>query len=262
MLDLDLDKQGGRCSTHDKSKGIVENMMDSLDLVDVWRELNPDVMQYTWRKLNPHPIFVRLDFYLISSMLLQFIKNCNITYGYRTDHSSVMLEMQFELSVKGLGYWKFNNRLLRDKDYLIKIGNLIDIQFSQPIGSKKTAWELFKLAFRGSTIQYALRKKKSKKLKLEVLKRKVTQIQAKQSNLPSILRESNRTQIAKLNQEINEILAEQAAGAVMHSRSNWQFAADRPSKYFLSLEKRNYYKKTIYKLETDAGEIITDPQLI
>lgn len=36
-----------------KAKEAVDNMIDKLDLNDIWRELNPECLRYTWRRTNP-----------------------------------------------------------------------------------------------------------------------------------------------------------------------------------------------------------------
>ena len=41
-LDVENDKKGGRPVTHEKSLEKVKYIKDSLDLVDIWRMLNPD----------------------------------------------------------------------------------------------------------------------------------------------------------------------------------------------------------------------------
>ena len=46
---------------------------------------------------------------------------CNGHYinpGYRTDHSSILLKLKFINNERGHGYWKFNNSLLNNKDYI------------------------------------------------------------------------------------------------------------------------------------------------
>ena len=46
--------------------------------------------------------------------------------GYRTDHSGITLKLKLIDSLRGRAYWKFNNTLLKDKDYVSLIKNSID----------------------------------------------------------------------------------------------------------------------------------------
>ena len=121
---------------------------------------------------------------------------------------------------------------------------------------------MIKLAIRGTTVQYAARKKKAKNNELQALERKLKTTQDKLINLPQILIESEETQIVRLQKNINQMMTEKAMGAVMQSRANWEYNADRPSKYFLNLEKYNFSKKTIYRLKRPDGTIEDDSKNI
>ena len=46
----------------------------------------------------------------------------------------------------------------------------------------------------------------------------------------------------------------------MRTKAKWIEEGEKPTKYFLSLEKRNYINKTVYKLNQDSGtcNIITE----
>ena len=68
--------------------------MQIFNLIDVWRELNPDEKKYTWRKYNDNKQS-RLDFFLVSSSLLPYIKKADIKPGFCSDHSSITLEIDF-----------------------------------------------------------------------------------------------------------------------------------------------------------------------
>ena len=63
-------------------------MMESFDLVDIWRDQHPNLMQFTWRSYNP-PVQSRLDFFLISFNLYAQIDKSEISSGFKTDHSLV-----------------------------------------------------------------------------------------------------------------------------------------------------------------------------
>ena len=39
-------------------------------------------------------------------------------YGYRSDHSIVHMMLDVQCEIKGPGYWKINNSLLKDIDFL------------------------------------------------------------------------------------------------------------------------------------------------
>ena len=53
VLDVQKEKQGRRSVTHENSLEKVKYIIDSLDLVDIWRMLNPDTRHFTWRRSCP-----------------------------------------------------------------------------------------------------------------------------------------------------------------------------------------------------------------
>ena len=64
VLDTSIDKQGDLNITHEESKNYLLNYMEQNRLIDVWRQFKPDLFRFTWKRLNPTPVFVRLDFFL------------------------------------------------------------------------------------------------------------------------------------------------------------------------------------------------------
>lgn len=53
VLSVEKDKKGDMSRTHKKSLEIINNYCESLDLVDVWRVLNPELFKFTWRQRKP-----------------------------------------------------------------------------------------------------------------------------------------------------------------------------------------------------------------
>ena len=66
----------------------------------------------TWKKQ------ARLDYFLISEEPFEIADDCNTVSGYRTGHSAITLQLKLNKNKRGRSYWKFNNSLLRDEDYI------------------------------------------------------------------------------------------------------------------------------------------------
>ena len=105
--------------------GIFEAVKEELGLVDIWTIRNPETKMYTWRSLNS--VIQRcLDFFLISSALQPMVACAEIIPTVGTDHSSVSIKlMSQEFQPHGNGYWKVNNSLLEDKNYVTEIKDKI-----------------------------------------------------------------------------------------------------------------------------------------
>ena len=66
----------------------------------------------------------------------------------------------------------------------------------------------------------------------------------------------------KYEAEIERLMVLKTQGAVFRSKAKYTQEYEKNSKFFFSLEKNNYGKKTMSKIETDQGQIIRDPRLI
>lgn len=67
-----------------------------------------------------------MDFFLVSEETFQYVHDSGITPGYRTDHSGVYIKVRFQDNERGKGYWKFNNSLLKDRNYIQTIKKTIE----------------------------------------------------------------------------------------------------------------------------------------
>ena len=95
-------KKGGNATTHRNPLKKVQNIANSLDLIDVWRTLNPDGKRFTWRRTKPE-VHCRLDYFMISSSLITAITNAEILPGYRTDHSLITIHLAGNNNPRGPG---------------------------------------------------------------------------------------------------------------------------------------------------------------
>ena len=59
-----------------------------------------------------------LDYFLVSSDATNFAQSIETLTGYRTDHSLVIINLALSQQQRGRGYWKFNNSLLYDMEYV------------------------------------------------------------------------------------------------------------------------------------------------
>lgn len=100
------------------------DIMTKHQLIDIWRELYPDKRAYTWRKFNSIKQG-RLDYFLISEELFPEVTNVKIDSAYRSDHSIVVLSLKKLQIKRDRPFWKFNNSLLKDINYVNVIKKLI-----------------------------------------------------------------------------------------------------------------------------------------
>ena len=156
--------------------------MENMGLIDAFRELNPNLKRYSWRQFGG-PRRARLDFFLISSHLLPYVDKAEILPGINSDHSLPLLDIDLTRFKKGRGFFKFNNSLLKEPEYVKLVNDAIRytiIQYAEDIYSKEflekaspeqlqsivcnidpqLLLECLLLEIRGKTIAYCAWKKK------------------------------------------------------------------------------------------------------
>ena len=125
VQDPDLDYYNYCGINNKKSHEKILEIKENLNLIDPFREANPKLRRYTWRKKTPLKQ-ARLDYSLISENLLSSIDKCVIESSYRSDHSMVALHINFTQFIKGKPLWKHNNSLLSDINYLKTMNDKIN----------------------------------------------------------------------------------------------------------------------------------------
>ena len=142
------------------------------------------------------------------------------------------------------------------------MNKLLDIELSQDLAWEKSKqWEMLKLTTRGSTIQFAARKQKSNKQNIEVLEKKLKQLQIEQLELSDILKNTEE-QIWLIKHELQDLISVKTKGAIIRSWATWASQAEIPTRYFLNLEKKRAQSKTLHRLVMDEGQILQEGKAV
>ena len=256
VLDKYMDKSGGRMVTHENSTEVLLAWMDETDLMDIWRHQHPLDKRYTWLKRNPQLIQCRLDFFLVSFGLANITEKSVISPGFKTDHSLIKIYIALVNQKRGPGFWKLNCSLLKELDYVKIIKQTIHHTIEEhQTDNSLLKWEMIKMNIRTETIRYASKKKRYRDEIMKILKRKIEALSSKfveTQNIDTL----NILEDTKL--ELENRVQEFTKGAIIRSRVQWFEEGEKPTKYFLNLEKRNHNLKVISRLQLNNGEITTD----
>lgn len=96
----------------------------------------------------------------------KYIHRADIQSSIAPDHKLVCVSLQWENeTTRGSGFWKFNNNLLKDGNYIQQICKLYPVyqRKYKNVTDKQIFWELFKMKIRMFTISYSKGKAKLKK---------------------------------------------------------------------------------------------------
>ena len=126
VLDFDKDTSNYLHINNPRARQTVLNFIEENNFIDAWRVLNENERKFTWRRLHPIKKQSRLDYFIVSDPMFQYVLTTDIIPGYRTDHSGIILKLKLQDNDRGRGYWKFNNSLLKDRHYITIVKDTIE----------------------------------------------------------------------------------------------------------------------------------------
>ena len=137
ILNNDLDKIDGECQhSNYKASEVVRSHMRAINLSDFFRIFHPFMKTFTRIQITPFTAS-RIDFFPVSNSRTSFTQSINVLPSIRSDHRVVKLVLRFHQFNIGPGYWKFNNNLLDDDNYISFIKQVL--QITNPIIKQKFA---------------------------------------------------------------------------------------------------------------------------
>ena len=274
VLNQSLDTHNYIRENNTNARREVHRQMEKYGLIDPWREMHPDSKRFTWHQKgsNPHK-FARLDFFLISRTLFPFVTHTNIKAGIQSDHSIIGIKIDFSKFIRGRGFWKLNNSLLKEPSYVELVKNvIIDTTF---LYAEKTAnftytrefldtlsneelqnvplsindelfFDLLCLEIRGQSIKFATIKSRKEKAEYASLLHNVEYLETKLHSLPDNIQIIQDLQLAKDSLETHH--KNEANGAAVRSRAKYYTDGEKPTRLFCSIEKQNGAQKFISSL--------------
>ena len=271
VLNPALDSSRYRAVNRPRARKKVYDLMLKYDLIDSWRELYPEKKKYTWRRFKSF-VQGRLDYFLLSQELNVQVKKASISPGYCSDHVLVSHELKVNDIKRGKPLWKFNNSLLRDKEYakLVKDTILkVKQQYSFPQEGEMSFtrdthhagyqindqlfFEMILLEIRGKTISYAAYKKKQARQKENKLRSEIKKLEDHHT-----INENDLVLLEAKKEELRLLRQQNTEGTIVRSKIKWIQDGERPSKYFCHLEKRNFVQKHLSFIEKEDGEVLFD----
>lgn len=260
-LDKRSDRKGNTAiDYHPHALKSIQNVIDAFDLIDIWRFKNPNLTRYTWRRQNQAS---RIDYFLISFSLINKVTGVSIEDKLRSDHNCIGLNLAIDENTRGPGYWKFNQTLLHDEEFNIKMREFIADFFKHNEGSAnpQIVWEAFKCSLRGYAIAYSSWKKKQFKITEQALKKEIEDLQ-------QIIDENENPPNEQLNnltikqEEMAGIIENRLLKSYDYNRATWMKKGEKCSKFFLSMKKNNIAKKNISKIILSNGNILSSQSTI
>ena len=273
LLDPQIDGINYKNINNPNARLKVLQIMTELNLYDVWRDENLEKKIYTWKKKLSPGIYQmgRLDFMLVSESLLNFTRDEDVVPGFRSDHSATTLSLNFHKIQKNKTFWKFNNSLLKNKDYVNEIKNvilkikrqyavtpynldkieLIENENFQVTLNPQLFFEILLLEIRSKTVAFSSALNKKDKDKVKLLEEEIAHLDKTNSV-------ENFETMQEKQRELNKLREKRLEGTMVRARARWIEQGEKPSKYFCNLENRNFVSKRIATLIKNNNVEVTD----
>ena len=235
------ESQDRNTSTHGSSNNKraaiqVKELMSEYQLIDLWRVRNENITEYSWFKGSENKEGFRasrIDLILISKGLDQMAKNVMFLPGIKTDHRALLATIVDNKHSRGVGYWKINNSLLNNDDYVQVIGEEIEkIKKLTTTKSHKEIWETVKMRVKKVTQNFARRKVGIDSLIISQLTEKLSDFQ---SRMP--LTEIESKMYVDTLKDFEERSFERSKSLIFRSKAKWCLEGEKKYQIFLLSRK-------------------------
>uniref|UniRef100_A0A2D4L0Q5 Endonuclease/exonuclease/phosphatase domain-containing protein n=1 Tax=Micrurus paraensis TaxID=1970185 RepID=A0A2D4L0Q5_9SAUR len=162
---------------------------DELNLIDIWRKLNPgEKKQFTFYS-NPHQIWTRIGMAWMNGEIANEIKGIEILPSEWADHNPI--QIIWKIRKKPKKRWTLNTQLIREKEYTNKLKvelNYFLKENNNGVTRKQNIWETVKAVIRGITISYNAKRNREKYAQQNKLKQKIKELEIQLQRQPKRLK--------------------------------------------------------------------------
>ena len=252
-----LDMARGKEFKNDASRKVFLKTMQEKQLIDVWRNENPNRREYSRRQMVMGELKQsRIDLCIAHQTMVKFIKNMVYKFTSFSDHAILSIEVGTGIERRGGGVWCLNSTLLEEEGYRNKIVACIENgkKNMDMCRNKGLWWERLKQKIRTISIRYAKVRAFKEREKIKCLKDELAEEAERIDKDPK----HSIEKYIKVKSKLDVYEQNKCMGAITRSREKYAMKGERCTGYFLGLEKRKQERVYIEELENENGEIIND----
>ena len=254
ILDPNLDKLGGNLQKGTIGSKTFKTIVDKFDLTDCFRHINPNKKSVTWTrsnvatgndKPNYDMIGTRIDRFYISKYMCNSINTFDTIPCVCSDHSFIKMNLTANSGIDiGKSYWKFNDQLLDDINFL----NYFE-KFWKFISETKEItlkwWDHMKYQIKIFCIDYSKSKNKEQFGEFKKLKKQYSTLDLEST---SDLHTFNAIKL-----RVKEIEDNILRGSMIRSKTQSIQENEKPSAYFFQKEATISKNKTIKTIQHNTN---------
>jgi hypothetical protein len=179
----------------------------------------------------------------------------------QSDHRLIEFKHKTTHLERGLSYWKFNDSLLYNTDFVNNMNNCIaNYMLENSHMDAQTKWDLCKIKITQFCISFAVNQKLKKKNYYTELQNHLNSAEKDLSNNPHNIQ--LQTEVESLKRKLETFAYEDARSAHVRSRVKFIEEGEKNTKYFLNLEKARANSKIMDRFKTSMGDTVTSQEEI
>ena len=250
-MNVNIDRTGST-QNNTKSLEVLKEISEEFMLSEVWRSKNPEKRYFSWYRSKPRLTASRLDFALVSVGITDACDNCGYINGLHSDHLAFFTYFNIIKNDKGSGYWKLNTSHLFNTQYITEINQLFDeIERSCDKKPKCEKWEYAKYRIREVSMDFSQRMASENNLIIAQLSEKICEME-------SDILHANLDLLERTKTDLEGFMQEKVKSCIFRSKATFTEFGERPTKYYMNLEKNRYNMRTCNALYNNAGSLVTD----
>ena len=210
---------------------------ETFNVCDIWRVRNPH-KNYSFSDKNISPLLYKEDLIIFSFLTVykNQLKKTEILNALSSNHCPVFCSFVNDTFARGSGVWKFNNSLLFNTEFVKKLKIHIETVKSnlqeKSSFSDHSKWEFLKYEIRKFSISFSKNLAKTERIIQTNLESRIKTLEQNLKNEEDF----NAYSLCRL--ELENIYDKKAEGAKIRSKCEWYQHGEKPTKFFLNLEKQ------------------------
>ena len=265
IIDAELDAERVDAKTYPIIIDELYEMLGRTGLSDVYRFMYPTKQSYTFAPKgdNTSKVFRRLDYLFVSENILPYVNSIEEEHTYLSDHKILRMEIIFKDQVKGNTFWRHNDRMLKNPDYLLRIikgyhkcveSFLKDYKLSNADGADPSQmWEYIKFWLGKESRDFCAEYSKKVRETTKTLKNQLIEFEKNLIGNAEVIKETKKA--------IDIIEKEEAQKIIFQSRVNYYENNEKPTGFFLRKIKQNHMESNIIQLKDADGSELSKDQI-
>uniref|UniRef100_A0A8C5R1L2 Reverse transcriptase domain-containing protein n=1 Tax=Leptobrachium leishanense TaxID=445787 RepID=A0A8C5R1L2_9ANUR len=260
-LDPRIDTSSGVSSIPDSVHRQMRRLLDSYQLVDVWRAFHGQERDFSFYSAA-HSSYSRLDYFFMSTHELSLVRDSGIAVRTWSDHAAVSVSISSPLCMPRERNWRLNTSLLSDPQVLSDAQTLLSNFFQDnvtPDVPLPTIWEAHKACIRGFFISRGTALKKRNKAHLQTLLTDVQRLQ--DEHIASGAAEAFQ-RLLQARQSLADHLNADLKLQAIKSRAFFALHENKPGRLLAQQLRVRRQRAYIPRIRISASEITSHPARI